>query len=158
MAGALRVWAGSGNDSVIADSFGQYAKVYRGSGDDDVDAEGEGGQLADGGPGNDIVHVFAFGGQSSAFGGPGNDIVIYGSAGLIGGLGPAALHGGSGDDTIVIQPTGVGNDTVDGGPGRDYIDVRGGGADSVSCGPGKDVVLYDASDTIAGDCEITLLT
>ena len=41
---------------------------------------------------------------------------------------------------------------------RDYIDVRDGGADSVSCGPGKDVVLYDASDTIASDCEIALLS
>ncbi len=157
-AGLIRVWAGSGNDSVIADSFGQHAEVYGGPGNDDIDAEGEGGQLAAGGPGNDIVQVFAFGGQSSGFGGPGNDTITYGSAGLIGGLGPATLDGGNGDDTITIQPTGLGSDTVYGGRGDDYIDVRAGGADTVDCGPGTDVVLHDASDTIADNCEVALLS
>ena len=35
---------------------------------------------------------------------------------------------------------------------------RGGGADTVTCGAGKDVVLYDASDTVSGDCETASLS
>ncbi len=156
-AGLIRIWAGSGDDTVIADSFGQHAEVYGGSGRDDIDAEGEGGQIASGGPGDDIVHVFAFGGQSFGFGGPGDDTIIYGNSGLSG-VGQATLDGGNGDDTITAQPVGVGSDTVYGGRGNDYIDVRGGGSDTVSCGPGFDVVAYDASDTIAGNCEIAILS
>jgi hypothetical protein len=195
-AGVISVWAGSGDDSVIADSFGQHAEVYGEAGNDNIDAEGEGGQIAAGGPGDDIVNVFAFGGQSSGLGGPGDDTVTYGNAGNPG-IGPVTLDGGNGDDTIFARPspftggtvnggngddviapdlpggfplltgpytisgdagddviTGEpGNDTVDGGTGDDYIDVRGGGADTVTCGAGVDVVLYDASDTVSGDCE-----
>jgi Ca2+-binding RTX toxin-like protein len=194
-AGVITIWAGSGDDSVIADSFGRTAAVYGEAGNDKVSAAGEVGQIADGGPGNDIVNVFAFGGDSSGFGGPGNDTITYGNTGNPG-IGPVALDGGSGDDTILARPTFTGgtvsggsgndviapdlpagfplltgpytisgdagddvitgepgNDTVDGGTGADYIDVRGGGADTVTCGAGVDVVLYDASDTVSGDCE-----
>ena len=159
---------------------------------------GEGGQLADGGPGDDVLDVFAFGGQSTGIGGNGRDIIEFHHNVSIG-IGPATLEGGNGDDTILAQPTfsgtstaagGRGNDiivitsvpplygtgssylltggpgddtltggasidTVDGGNGDDSIDVRGGGADTVTCGRGNDVVLYDASDTVSGDCETT---
>ena len=47
-------------------------------------------------------------------------------------------------------------DTIDGGAGRDYIDVLNGGADTVDCGSGSDVVRFDATDTVAANCEILL--
>lgn len=194
--GAISIWAGSGDDSVIADSFGRTAAVYGETGNDNVSAAGEVGQIADGGPGNDIVNVFAFGGPSSGFGGPGNDTVTYGNP-VFRSIGLVTLDGGSGNDRIFARPDGVtggilrggtgndviapdlpsgfplltapytisgdagndvitaepGNDTVDGGTGDDYIDVRGGGTDTVTCGAGVDVVLYDAGDTVSGDCE-----
>lgn len=194
--GVIRLWAGSGDDSVIADSFGQSTEVYGEAGNDEVSVVGETGQIADGGSGDDIVSVFAFGGLSSGLGGPGNDIVTYGNTGFSS-IGAVTLDGGSGDDTIFVRPSGLtggivsggsgddviapdlpggfplltgpytikggagddvitgepGNDTVDGGAGNDHIDVRGGGADTVTCGAGVDVALYDASDTVSGDCE-----
>ena len=200
-AGVVQVWAGSGNDSVVASSFGQHAVAYGEAGDDNLGVEGEGGQLADGGPGDDVLHVFAHGGQSTGIGGNGRDIIEFRHT-VTTGIGPATLDGGNGNDTIFAQPTfsgtstatgGRGNDiiaitsvpplygtgssyllsggagddtltggasidTVDGGRGDDFIDVRGGGADTVTCGAGNDVVLYDASDTVSGDCETANLS
>jgi len=193
ISGKASVWAGSGNDTVTADSFSGATFVYGQGGDDDVTAHGEGGQVADGGSGDDIVHAGGFAGDGTGLGGTGDDIVYFASA--FGGF--ATLDGGRGDDTIVTQPSGgtasggdgddiiaihglvpgplggggftvsggdgadtiIGNvksDTIDGGDGRDYIDVLDGGADTVTCGPGTDVVRYDATDTIAADCEILL--
>ena len=191
--GTARVWAGSGDDTVTADSFCCATFVYGQGGDDDVTAHGEGGQVADGGSGDDIVHAGGFAGDGTGLGGSGDDIVYFASG--FGGF--ATLDGGNGDDTIVTQPSGgaasggdgddiiaihgpvpgplggggftvsggdgadtiigdVKSDTIDGGDGRDYIDVLDGGADTVTCGPGTDVVRYDATDTIAADCEILL--
>jgi Ca2+-binding RTX toxin-like protein len=192
---SARVWAGSGNDKVVADSFGAQTFVYGEGGDDEVTSGGEGGQVADGGPGDDIVNAGGFAGQGTGLGGSGDDIVYF-RTWL---YGPAVLDGGKGHDTIVSQPAGgtasggdgddiivihgrvperivpnqdgfaisggpgadtiIGDvlaDTIDGGDGRDYVDVLDGGADTVSCGSGTDVVRYDATDTVAADCEIRL--
>ena len=70
LGGPHRIWAGSGDDTVIADSFGQHAEVYGGSGRDDIDAEGEGGQIASGGPGDDIVTSLLSGDSPLASAGP----------------------------------------------------------------------------------------
>jgi Ca2+-binding RTX toxin-like protein len=198
--GIVRVWGGSGNDRFLADGFGD-AFGYGEGGDDIVDVVADGVRLADGGPGDDVVRLFSYGGESTGIGGGGRDIIEYRNAtGMV--VGPVTLDGGSGDDTILAQPTfrgqntatgGSGNDvivvtevapffetgssylltggpgadaltggdsidTVDGGAGDDSIDVRGGGADTVTCGAGIDLVLYDASDTVSGDCETTLLS
>ncbi len=186
------VWAGSGDDTVVADSFGAFTRVYGEAGDDEISAGGEGSQLADGGSGDDIVNAGGFAGNGTGLGGSGTDIVRYRS--FLGGL--ATLDGGSGNDTIVSQPAGgtatggagddiiaihgqipqmsgegftvsggggddtiIGDafaDTIHGGAGRDYIDVLDGGADTVDCGSGTDVVRFDATDTVAADCEILL--
>jgi Ca2+-binding RTX toxin-like protein len=200
-AGRVQVWAGSGNDDVVASSFGTAGIAYGEAGNDIVGAVGEGGQLADGGPGDDSLKVFAFGGESTGIGGDGRDIIEFRNAGTPS-IGPATLDGGSGADTILAQPTwtgtstangGPGNDvivitsaapffglgssyellggsgadlltggasvdTVDGGDGADVIDVTAGGVDTVVCGAGFDVVRHDASDTVAADCEIRLLS
>jgi len=193
------IWAGRGNDTVYGDSFGMGgAHVYGEAGDDTITAHGEGGQLADGGPGNDVIYAGGFVGSASAFGGSGNDTIYaqwdlanQASGTLDGGVGndtiiaqptgfASSASGGGGNDTIAIQGPavsgpaagaytisggpgndslsgGVGSDTVNGGTGDDYIDVRGGGSDAVTCGSGRDVVLYDASDTVARDCETRVL-
>jgi Ca2+-binding RTX toxin-like protein len=129
-----------------------------------------------GGPGNDIVTYgntgFSSIGAVTLDGGSGDDTIFVRPSGLTGGIvsggsgddviapdlpggfplltGPYTIKGGAGDDVITGEP---GNDTVDGGAGNDHIDVRGGGADTVTCGAGVDVALYDASDTVSGDCE-----
>jgi hypothetical protein len=196
--GLVRVWAGSGNDSVLASAFAGAGVAYGEGGDDVLAVVGEGGQLADGGPGDDTLSVSAWGGNSFGYGGPGDDTITFSHAENTA-SGPVTLDGGGGYDTIRAQPPfssslstisgGAGNDTieisfppfffgpftisgdggadgiaagpgddiVDGGPGGDYIDVRGGGADTVTCGGGLDVVLHDASDTIADDCETAFL-
>src|SRR6266508_3508894 len=172
--GIGRVFAGSGNDTVVADSFGAYTVVYGEGGADDIAANGEGGQIADGGPGDDVIHAGGFAGDASAFGRGGSDTIYFST--YIGGV--ATLDGGDGDDTIIVQGVslftpggsysviggagddtltgGAYDDTIDGGNGRDSIDVQGGGVDTVTCGAGVDVVHFDASDTIAADCEVAL--
>ena len=192
ISGTARVWAGSGDDHVIADSFSGATFVYGEGGDDDIAANGEGGQLADGGSGNDVVHAGGFAGNGTGLGGSGTDLIRFQT--VLGGL--ATLDGGTGDDTIVSQPAGgtatggIGDDiiaihglipqmsgggftvsggtgddtiigatfadTIHGDAGRDYIDVLNGGADTVDCGSGSDVVRFDATDTVAADCEILL--
>ena len=192
ISGVARVWAGSGDDFVRADSFSSGTFVYGQGGDDDIAAGGEGGQLTDGGSGNDIVNAGGFAGNATGLGGSGTDVVYYRT--VFGGH--ATLDGGTGDDTIITHPAGgtaaggngddiivihgqvpqfpgggftvsggdgadtiVGDvfaDTIDGGDDRDYIDVLNGGADTVACGSGTDVVRYDATDTVAADCEILL--
>jgi Ca2+-binding RTX toxin-like protein len=168
--GIGRLFAGNGNDHVIADSFGSYTVVYGENGDDDIAANGEGGQIADGGPGDDIVRAGGFFGNSWGYGRGGSDTIYFSVAtsgvGLLdGGDGPDTIlaHpsgeqstalGGNGDDTIVIQTTppvvpggsyfisgGNGDDTLVGGPFDDTID-GGNGSDSIDASDG-------GADTIA---------
>ena len=136
-----RIWAGPGDDNVVADSLAGSTFVFGEAGDDEIAAGGEGGQLADGGPGNDIVHAGGFAGSGTGIGGPGADVIDYRT--FIGG-GLATLDGGPGNDTIVSDPT---NGTVDGGPGNDTITIDGlvpflGGADgfTINGGPGADII------------------
>ena len=92
---------------------------------------------------------------------------------LRGGDGPDRVDGGAGDDSL---DGGFGDDTIVGGPGRDMIsadlaggdcgplwckhpygndrvEARDGEADSITCGAGRDVVVADAADVVAPDCE-----
>ena len=118
--GLVQIWAGSGDDTVVASSFGQHAVAYGEAGDDNLGVVGEGGQLADGGPGDDIVNVFAFGGESTGIGGNGRDTIEFRHS-VSTGIGPATLDGGNGDDTISAQPTHSGVSTATGGRGDDII-------------------------------------
>jgi Ca2+-binding RTX toxin-like protein len=144
------VWAGSGDDTVVADSFGSFTRVYGGGGDDEISAGGEGSQLADGGSGDDIVNAGGFAGNATGLGGSGDDIVYFRN--FLGGL--ATLDGGNGDDTIVSQPAGG---TATGGNGDDIIAIDGqipqmsGGGFTVSGGAGDDTIVGNAfADTIHG--------
>jgi Ca2+-binding RTX toxin-like protein len=71
----------------------------------------------------------------------------------------STLRGGNGDDSLVggsnadrlVGDDGV--DDMDGRAGNDRISTAGLYIDRVVCGPGDDVVLADASDIVADDCE-----
>jgi Ca2+-binding RTX toxin-like protein len=69
---------------------------------------------------------------------------------LRGGNGDDSLVGGSSADRIVGDD---GVDDMDGRAGNDRISTAGLYLDRVVCGPGDDVVLADASDIVADDCE-----
>ncbi len=155
--GVVQIWAGSGNDDVVASSFGAYGVAYGGAGDDEVGVVGEGEQLADGGSGDDVLDVFAFGGQSTGIGGNGRDIIEFHHDVSIG-IGAATLDGGNGNDTIFAQPTHSGSSTATGGSGNDVIVLTSvpplyGTASSyfLSGGTGDDTLIGGASiDTVDG--------
>ena len=54
------------------------------------------------------------------------------------------LDGDAGDDELTAEADVTA--TADGGSG----------GDTVTCGTGVDVVRYDATDSVAGDCEVLL--
>jgi hypothetical protein len=138
--------------------FGQIyrARVYlgdlddrltvEGNGDQDVSADGgagrdhlvaiDGGNMFDGGPGDDQLATFGFGGNESfgdfLNGGPGDDSLRGGQGDdqLRGGGGLDDLNGGAGDDRMF-------DDDVDGGAGE-----AGPGQDWFDGGTGFDVVDY----------------
>ena len=99
-------------------------------------------------------------GDDEMVGRAGNDLLIGDPAR---GEGDDLLRGGDGDDAISDPFAGRDVDTVVAGRGDDTINVRegllSGGADVVDCGPGHDTVVvdanvFDASDTIAANCEV----
>jgi len=151
ISGKGSVWAGSGDDTVTADSFSGPTFVYGEGGNDNITAHGEGGQFADGGPGHDVVNAGGTAGQGTGLGGSGND-TIYFTAGF---YGPAVLDGGNGDDTIISEPA---DGTATGGDGDDIIAIHGGipfnshrVGFTIGGGAGADTIIATAlPDTIDG--------
>ena len=98
-------------------------------------------------PGAFDEEVIAGVGADEEAGGAGEDF-------LAGGEGSDELAGGPGGDLIVDL---AGDDVVRGGDGPDRITVRDlVGGDRVSCGGGDDLVIADAGDRVAPDCEQNL--
>jgi Ca2+-binding RTX toxin-like protein len=159
-------YAGDGNDSVQrrADSLPVSTIVNGEDGNDTLDGgagtnDGDGVEVLNGGPGNDLLIVGGVKGidlpgfgtptgldvrnsavVAAADGGPGDDRLqggpnrefLGGGDGndeITGGDGHDSLDGGEGDDTL---RGGEGNDGLDGGPGADLIDGGPGGSDGVS--------------------------
>ncbi|MGH2839326.1 MAG: calcium-binding protein [Solirubrobacteraceae bacterium] len=147
---------GRGDDVVRAGGFAGQASGFGGPGADTLFfASGRGGAATlDAGTGDDTVAIQP-GNPGTATGGPGDDTLAITDQ-----LPPQfpadgfELSGGAGRDTLT---GGAFEQRVDGGSGDDTIDVRDGGDDTVTCGDGQDVVQHDAGDTIAADCETTLL-
>lgn len=155
--GVQQVWAGGGDDRVLASSYGKWAVAYGEAGDDDISVVGEGGQLADGGPGNDVLHVFAWGGESSGFGGEGRDIIEFRHASTAND-GPVLLDGGNGADTISMEPLRGGAGTAIGGRGNDTIVVTP-PAPRSGDGPGSSYALIggQGDDTLTGGASIDIV-
>jgi hypothetical protein len=63
---------------------------------------------------------------------------------------PDRICGRTGADRIHPDD---GNDIVAAGAGRDVVFARDGRADRITCGRGRDLVIADAKDRVADDCE-----
>jgi predicted extracellular nuclease/2',3'-cyclic-nucleotide 2'-phosphodiesterase (5'-nucleotidase family) len=109
-----------GGDDIIGGGAGED-RIYSGLGEDHIDGGADndslygeaGDDLIEGGTGDDTID------------GGADDDVIFGDEGndtLIGGLGNDTIKGGADNDTFVIQATGDGRDSYDGGDGIDTLD------------------------------------
>jgi Ca2+-binding RTX toxin-like protein len=158
--GALTVHAGTGDDTLSLGSGDGPVDARGGAGDDRIDAYASSGAAVHGGAGDDWIRSDGSGGDSpgDAWGGAGDDYVevrgqtIFADGGagddvITGGTGYGAdIHGGTGDDTILIGGGGL----FDGGDGDDTIYVRdvGGeeGEDVFDGGRGNDTIRYTGFD------------
>jgi Ca2+-binding RTX toxin-like protein len=145
---------GGGDDILTVFPYIATGHAIGGAGSDELYFKAAGGLASlaqlEGGNGADLLVAQPAGKAGSTLdGGPGNDVIAINDGDPLDGSGFAIL-GDTGNDTIEGGPLG---DTIDAGPGRDVVDVRNGGGDTVTCGPGVDVVLHDAADTVAADCE-----
>ena len=175
-------------DRYTASCLAYYAFVDAGDGDDSVTVHPSAGvdlhtrsdPYVRGGEGRDVLT-----GHGELAGGPGEDVLTCpepcaGSL-LLGGPGSDVLRGGSGDDvlsgdgdgppqlrvidTVISESGAVGNDTIDGGGGRDRIrfDGRAGGvrvdlaAGTAAGAAGDRDRLAEIEDVIGGDGDDTLL-
>lgn len=131
--GHIKIFAGSGNDTVSIDSRLKVATEIHGQAGDDLLLGGSGRDVLLGGDGNDRLEGNAGGDRLE--GGAGNDY-------LKGWDGDDRIFGGSGNDTIC---GGNGNDLVLGESGDDWL-WGGDGLDIVIGGLGRDTLTTDKDD------------
>jgi Ca2+-binding RTX toxin-like protein len=133
--------AAAGADVLCGDaSLSEGVFVKLGDGDDSADLLGIGMADVEGEAGND--DIIGAHGLNYLLGGPGNDHLTGGQQDV--------LHGGAGDDQLLLGPAnpgwpdqasgGPGNDTIIGGPGGRQIIGGGPGDDILDGGPGRDEV------------------
>jgi RTX calcium-binding nonapeptide repeat (4 copies) len=145
---------GNAGDDILRGSNGDDV-LMGDAGADDLMGEQDADRLS-GGTGSD--RLWGGGGGDVLSGDAGAD-VLRGQGGndrLAGGAGPDKLFGGAGNDTITEEPPGyvagqpldTASNRVDGGPGRDTIDVANGRRDTVECGSGVDSVKADKGDRL----------
>jgi len=153
----------AGINQTVSASLLDRTGAYMGKdGDDSLSGLTTGGNLIDGGLGNDVLTGQAYGDQ--LLGDFGND-VLYGNAGedvLIGGTGNDSLYGGDGNDgynSMYYKGSWYsgglmgeeGNDLLDGGLGEDLLD-GGTGNDTLAGGEGNDVLYAGTGrDVLQGD-------
>jgi Ca2+-binding RTX toxin-like protein len=141
---ADQAWAygGPGDDTIFGDA--NYQQLYGEGGDDHLEMRLVGGFFStmDGGPGDDtLAGMYA----NKLVGGDGHD-ALWSTDGYA-----YRGEGGGGRDFIVGAN---GKDTIDAGPGADFVQVAPDRfADTVVCGAGNDTVRADPLDTVAADCE-----
>jgi hypothetical protein len=127
-------YMGGGDDQGDAAPYFRDAYIWGQSGNDDIGASGRDHAVAYGGSGNDTLSVGADV-DAEAWGQSGNDVISAGTQTSV------HLYGGDGDDAISTATATFGSSVIDGGPGRDRIDVSPPGC----C---LDVLGQDGSDTI----------
>jgi hypothetical protein len=113
---AMHAYMGDGNDFGVANPFFRDAYIWGQGGNDDVSASGRDHAVAFGGPGNDRVTAGADV-DAEAWGQAGDDVIRAGTQSTV------HLYGGNGDDVITTATATFGPSVVDGGAGRDRIDV-----------------------------------
>lgn len=128
---AFVIDAGDGDDQMYISGYTGGDDILSGGAGNDRIYSGLGEDRIDGGADNDSLYGEA--GDDLLIGGSGNDIVdggadddvIFGDAGndtLIGGLGNDVIKGGADNDIFMVQSTGDGRDSYDGGDGIDTLD------------------------------------
>jgi len=152
-AGNDKMLGGAGNDAL--DGGVGDDNIQGGKGDDTLVGE-EGNDTLVGGEGSDSLQGGT--GDDTLKGGAGNDMMDGGTGGdvLVGGKGNDILDGGEGDDQLkgdkgddVFVASG-GNDAMDGGANDDRFDfekARNGDVYTVEGGKGKDTIDLSAYDT-----------
>lgn len=139
-AAALTVNGGAGVDTVQG---GGGADIINGNAGADVVRAGGGNDTVNGGAGADVVRGEL--GNDTISGGTEND-TLYGDFAYADFGSLAAYNAYDGTDVPgSVYPTGVANDTINGGDGNDTI-VGGLGSDTLTGGAGADVFLYQTSN------------
>ncbi|GAA4282471.1 hypothetical protein GCM10022261_00020 [Brevibacterium daeguense] len=136
---AAQTFGGAGNDYIESGAGADH--IFGGSGDDYVDA-GAGDDRLHGGTGHD--YMYGTDGRDFLWGGEGRDYLDGGSGNdhLFGGSGADQLQGGRDDDAVY---GGDGDDVLYGGHGTDSID---GGAGANTAYSGKDDAVTGANHVI----------
>jgi Ca2+-binding RTX toxin-like protein len=156
--GANTVVGGAGNDTIITGTGNDY--IDAGVDNDWINAAG-GVNSVNAGDGNDYILVNSASSSSTLLGGLGNDTISSSGSNntLMGGDGDdritqiglyaGSIHGGAGNDNIVSNGS-TGAETVWGGYGDDFIDLRNGGTTSGDRVWGDDTIneLIAGNDTI----------
>jgi hypothetical protein len=132
---AMYAYMGDGDDSGAAAPYFRDAYIWGRRGDDDVRASGRDQAVAYGGSGDDRLSAGADV-NAEARGQAGDDMIRAGTQSSF------HLYGGPGDDAITTLTATYASSVVDGGAGRDRIDVPAAG------GCCLDVLGRDGADTI----------
>lgn len=116
---------GGGDDVLNAGTSTKPIDIQSGAGDDTI-TTGSGHDTVKGGDGDDLITTGK--GNDNVSGGTGNDTIDAGVGNdtIVAGAGDDSINAGAGKDSIVI----VNNDgetIVDGGVGKDILDLRGAG-------------------------------
>jgi len=129
------------------------------TGNDSMEARQDSDELF-GNEGHDYMEGDAFAAPNNDTSTDGNDVLIAGPGHdfLTGYGGADELSGGDSGDYIFAEESSanLGEDTVRGGSGNDYIEARDGVKDTINCGKGNsDNVFFDKGgvDTVANNCE-----
>lgn len=148
------VWAGSGNDTVLAGA-GRH-DIAGGPGDDRIDARAAAGSRLHGGDGNDTVtggagddRLLLGAGNDRGEGGDGNDTLIPGP-------GADLLVGGAGADTFVIRHLSGWNRIADFDPAQGDVLALGRGLWEPRLGPMTAAEVVAAFGRIAGGGDMVL--
>ena len=151
-----RVWGGNGDDTAQREQLQLVRRGLREAGNNTLFAGGHGGQIADGGSGDDTVNGGGWEGNAAAIGGAGHDFIrfqfgYYGVGDIQGGTGvdsltsttnryAATADGGTGDDIIVIDEARTAARPVTRRPTARFTITAGDGNDSVVAGPKNDTI------------------
>jgi hypothetical protein len=132
---AMYAYMGDRSDTGVAALYFRDAYIWGKGGNDDVSASGRAHAVAYGGAGDDRVSAGADG-DAEAWGQAGDDVIRAGTQSSL------HLYGGPGDDELTTLTATYAASVVDGGPGRDRIDVPAAG------GCCLDVLGRGGTDTI----------
>jgi hypothetical protein len=146
-------YLGDRDDYGAAVPYFRDAYIWGQGGDDEIGASGRDHAVAYGGPGDDRISAGADR-DAEAWGQTGSDVIRAGTQSSV------HLYGGDGEDQITTLTATYSESVIDGGPGRDRIDVPFGnccldiagqdGADAITVVNARSIDGGGGNDTISG--------